>query len=165
MVSRDDLEAAVKKMSRFVFKQIRNIPKGVEVDDVYQDLMIQVVISCYTKFDPSLSELPSYVGNVAKWHMAELYRAWSKEKRALEFNDELIGDVPEKVVPYARDLIWIMSKDLPAKQRIVVRNVADGLTEEEIGKRLGITKQAVSLLLKKGIAAISRQYSWGWWES
>lgn len=165
MVTRDELDAAIAKMRRFVFKLIRKIPKGMEIEDVYQDLILHVVIVCYTKFDPSRSELTSFVGSVAKWRMAELYRVWSKEKRALEFKDELIGDVPEKVAPYARDLIWIMSKDLPAKQRIVIRNVADGLTEEEVGKRLGITRQAVSLLLRKGIATIRQQYTWDWWDS
>lgn len=162
MVTKDELDQAIRQMKRFIFSLIQGVPRGIEIEDVYQDLMLAITSACYSRYDSKRSKLTSFVGEVARWRMAELYRAWSKEKKTIEFREELVCTEAEVVVPYARDVIWEMSKDLPPKQRMVIRNVADGMTEEEIGKRLGITRQAVNLLLYRGIKTIREHYTWEW---
>ena len=149
-LTNEEIEIALKRMRRFIWSLIKRIPNGMDPEDIFQDIVLDVLCACYEKYDPSLSSLTTFIGNVARWRMREFRRSWVKLRNGLELKEELIVCESHDATN-AREIIWTLSSDLPVKQRVVVRNLADGMTEEEIGKRLGITRQAVSLLLLRAI--------------
>ena len=155
-LSYEEISVALKRMHRFIWSLIKGYPKGTDPEDIYQDIVLEILYACCSEFDPTRSSLTTFMGNVARWKMRKFRRGWMKARQCLELKDELVV-VESRSEINAHAIIWQLSEDLPVKQRVVVRNVAEGLTEEEIGNRLGIKRQAVSLLFIKAIKKMRKK--------
>lgn len=124
--------------------------RGVEVEDLVQE-GFKALLELAFEFDPGRGvPFPAFVKALLPARMRDLARReWARRRR--ELHTELRRALG------ARDglLMWEVERRLEGEEVGILRGLLLGLSEAEIGRRLGVSRQAINKRKRKIAAKIS----------
>lgn len=154
-----------KECGGLVTKITKKFVKKNEIFD-FEDLLQEAnieMLNAYNRFDSTKGmKLSTYVGDSVKRRLIALKR---KEKIQKEYEHDFSVYLRSKVNYISNNYIYkgifenfkTEVERLSKKHQKVIQMKLDGKTYEEIGKELGVTKQAVSLMFPKIVEVIKER--------
>jgi len=129
---------------RFVkdlFKKVKEFK--IELEDLYQE-----------------ARLAKLSGESVSAHLEKYCATWSHDPCSFAENKEFNFTVPKNISEWtlAPEDWQTINETLSSKERWVVGLFLDGLTQRDIGDRLGISHQTVGKILKKAISKIKKLF-------
>lgn len=153
---------AYHKMKWCIFRQgIPYLPPWMDIEDLWQDILLDGLKRVPELYRPDLAELTTYVTYRGIYFLRNFRTKRSRRKISflpLSLDYEPEGEEPLNVPDYKK-MLFQMSAILKPNLRIVVRCKCNGMTDDAIGIRLGVSRQRVDQLFHKAIAEIQSQYS------
>ncbi|MFE6649933.1 sigma-70 family RNA polymerase sigma factor [Nocardioides sp. NPDC057772] len=131
--------------------------RGVEVDDLRQAARMGLVKAA-RRYEPSQGEFLSYAVPMAKGEMRRCFRDLSRSVRPVPGQNDEDGSLVEQVGEIdpgfdhaeARVMVDAALRGLDETELLVLRlRYADGLTQAEIGEKIGATQAQVSRTLAR----------------
>lgn len=159
-----DLEEIVEAYDRMrycIFRQgIPLLPNWMDVEDLWQDIVLDGLIKVPQHYSPELSKLTTYVVMRGSYFIKNFRTKQSRRKVTLYPLDP--GYDPEgrpqlDMTDY-KQLIYRLTARMPGKHRFILRLKSGGMTDEAIGLRLGVSRQRVDQLLHKAMAAMQEAF-------
>ena len=137
----------------FISRNRRRIPLGWDVED-FEGELLKSLCRAVQFYDPSIGAFSTYLYRCMERQQIRMVRHWHAQKRQRS-RTESLGEIRSKSsIPTPHegplesatksDLVeWLRTliKDLPGRWQIVMKLRAEGLTLEEIGKKLKITRE------------------------
>ena len=130
--------------------------KHLPLDEWY-DLLAITLCESAMKHDPKKSKLSWYYKQRVDWKVSHHFTTQNYQKRIPQ---ELIGDIHDEVhgdIPVEDELLELIDWIENQEHREVIKLVAMGYTQKEIGDELGISRSKVSLIMKEVREAYDRQ--------
>lgn len=140
---------AYESEKRFIMRFApKYLPCWIDREDIWQDVLLDGLSYFSRKYDPARASLKTAVMDRGKRFLLKI--RYRPEVRILE--DERTA--PVDMMPW----IWMVTRDLPPRLRMIVRMYAEGHRLREIGFRLGLSKQRCGILLHKACLSIKEEW-------
>lgn len=154
----ETLVESYERMKPLIMRNCRNIvPQGMDFEDVWQEVLLDGIENVSRLYNPELSSLDTYVTNRAYWRVMYLRRKYRTPEVGVEDMESFAGrEKCEPEFPEPRKLTAKLADMLPPSRRVLFLYKSQGMRLEDIGKRLGISKQRASQLLDSVITILRK---------
>ena len=146
-------ETQFADLHRLTYGPLKNVAKSYLIDKSYADAVVNdlyyKIYRYAARYDTSRDAL-TYLWQIVKNKAFDYNRRYKKDKW-INIDDIPISDIidPYELVNVKIDLERALGRLKMKEQLIIIWTYTDGLTQEEIGKRLDVSKSAVNQRLKK----------------
>jgi len=149
----------INTATKIVRKFAGRFPPGVTAEDAHNDA-VTLLIEHAAK-QPCLSHLFTYSYGVLRDRYGRQWRhEYAHPSQSLDSVDE--ADIPDERAETIKRDVRDAADALPEKERTVILLTLDGLTQDQIAERLGVSQPYVSILVssarKKMKATLAESY-------